>query len=680
MRTGSRVGAIAMVVLAGCSGAGPESAAPPTISVPTPPSTTATAVEAADPKGAHKLTAFASCSSLLGHYKREAMRTVTPYGLTSAMYKTLVGDRTMAMESLGADSRAGSQVVTGSAASTGGSAPGLAAGDTGSVGGGGGGGYSRTNVQEEGVDEPDLVKSDGRRLVTLARGRLTVVDIAAPSPRLLGTLDLGTQDAPSELLLVGDRVVVLGHRWGQPVALDSVGDSVSTHMAPLRTPESTVRVVDIADPAAPTSVATVRLEGRYVSARLAADVVRLVVTQDPKGPAFSVPKNPGDEVRTLEENRDAIRKSTVKDWLPTYTVEQPGKPAATAPLAPCSAVLRPQEFSGFGTVSVLTLDPADPDKPGNPACVLGGGHLVYAGPENLYVATEQWKEGAVPTSSTMSTQLHRFAIPGRQPAAYVASGEIAGSVLNQFSMSELDGRLRVASTVRSQDGKTESFVFVLEAQDGRLVTVGSLGNLGHEGETIQSVRFIGTRGYVVTFRQTDPLYVIDLQDPRRPQLRGELQIPGFSSYLHPLSESVLLGVGQGPGDRGGQGLQLSLFDVRDPAHPVRTDNKVFEYSSSSAQGDHHAFLWWAPAGRLVLPFQEHEGGRPFAGAIVVDVDPAKGFGAVNRLTHEDRAGRNGYDWTIHRALVVGPQLLTLSESGLLTNDLGTLAERAWLNW
>ena len=627
--------AVSVALLVGGCSAGEDRAVAPIVTVPLPPeqatSTTAAPATAAPSKGATALTKFASCSSLLRHFKREALKLVTPYGLS---------EHTQAFP----------QAVNGVARATSGSGmatEGLAAGaSTDNAATGAPPSYSGTNVQEAGVDEPDLMKSDGRRLVTVARGVLTVVDIGAAAPRISGTLPLPGDSAPTELLLSGDRAVVFGVAWEER-------------------PSSTVRIVDLADPSKPAIVATLRMEGNYVSARLAGGVVRLVVEHGLKGPRFAFPDEPvlpEDVDHLVARNKAAIQRSRVEDWLPTYTLERPGRAPLTEPLAPCAAVLRPKAFAGLGTVSVLTLDPADP-APANPACVLGGGHLVYAGPDNLYVATERWQVAAG------STELHRFAIPGAEPATYVASGEVEVTVLNQFSMSELDGRLRVATTVQTPRGGTENVVHVLEAHGGRLVSIGRLGGLGHEGETIHSVRFMGTKGYVVTFRQTDPLYVIDLHDPRHPQLRGELQVPGFSSYLHPLSDSVLLGVGRGPGSQGGQGLQLSLFDVRDPARPVRIANQVFEQAHSPAEHDHHAFLWWAPAGRLVVPVHRSDGVLR-SRVLVVDVDPAKGFTAVNYLEH---AG-------VQRSMVSGPRLLTLSDTGLMTYDLASLAQQAWLAW
>ena len=144
----------------------------------------------------------------------------------------------------------------------------------------------------------------------------------------------------------------------------------------------------------------------------------------------------------MQAQKAAIQDSKVEDWLPTYTVERPDEQAVTAPLAKCAEVMRTKEFSGLGMCPAPTIDPADP-KPSDPACALGGGQIVYASPANLYVATTTWRPAGGPV---VTTDLHQFAIEGDKPAAYVASGKVEGSVLNQFSMSEHEGRLRIATT------------------------------------------------------------------------------------------------------------------------------------------------------------------------------------------------------------------------------------------
>jgi uncharacterized secreted protein with C-terminal beta-propeller domain len=198
--------------------------------------------------------------------------------------------------------------------------------------------------------------------------------------------------------------------------------------------------------------------------------------------------------------------------------------------------------------------------------------------------------------------VHAFDLADPSGARYTASGDVVGTVLNQYSLSELDGRLRIATTTDAGGfgSSRESGVHIFERRGDELIEVGAVNGLGRT-ETIQAVRFVGTRAFVVTFRQTDPLFVLDLADPTKPRLVGELKVPGFSSYLYPIDDHRLLGVGFDATDTGGiLGTQLSLFDVADSAAP-RSLGTVDIGQMSEATFDPHAFLWWAPTGQVVVP-------------------------------------------------------------------------------
>ena len=180
-----------------------------------------------------------------------------------------------------------------------------------------------------------------------------------------------------------------------------------------------------------------------------------------------------------------------------------------------------------------------------------------------------------------------------------------GYLLNQWSLSEHEGTLRAATTSMppwNSGARSESAVRTLQERDGRLVQVGAVGGLG-KGERIYAVRYIGDTGFVVTFRQVDPLYTLDLSDPAKPRVVGELKVPGYSAYLHPVGDGLLLGVGQDATEEGRRtGVQLSLFDVSDLAKPVRLDQyAVGATRRTPVEEDHQAFLWWAPERLAVIP-------------------------------------------------------------------------------
>ena len=199
------------------------------------------------------------------------------------------------------------------------------------------------------------------------------------------------------------------------------------------------------------------------------------------------------------------------------------------------------------------------------------------------------------------------------------SGAVAGDVRDQFSFSEYDGHLRVITTTgESWDESSETFVRVLREGDGELREVGSVGDMGN-GEAVQSVRMIGDVGYVVTFRQVDPFYTLDLSDPENPKVVGELKIPGFSSYLHPIGNGRVLGVGSDGTDDGFiTGSKVSIFDVSDPADPQEVAIWSAPDGWTDVGWDHRSFLWWEAEQLAVVPVQIWSEG--WAGAVVLKVE------------------------------------------------------------
>jgi hypothetical protein len=277
------------------------------------------------------------------------------------------------------------------------------------------------------------------------------------------------------------------------------------------------------------------------------------------------------------------------------------------------------------------------------------------------------------------TQIHEFDTSEADRTSYVASGTVKGFLLNQFAMSQSKGVLRVASTETplwwgggTPEDDPGSAVTTLDT--GTMAELGHVGGLG-KGERIYAVRFIDDTAYVVTFRQVDPLYTVDLSDPAAPKVVGELKVAGYSAYLHPIGKDLLLGVGQDAGEDGRtNGTQLSLFDVSDPAKPTRlAKHAVGQYSYSSAEYDHHAFLYWPKTKLAVIPLQLYDydsNGNPFVGAIGFHVT-REAIDEVGRVSHP----QDEYSlWDIQRATVIGDRLFTLSSAGLMGSPLATLGD------
>jgi hypothetical protein len=522
---------------------------------------------------------------------------------------------------------------------------------------------SGTNVQEVGVDEPDIVKSDGTHIFAVAAGRLHAVD--ARSPRLLGSLDL--DGYAGELLLRGDRLLVISYA---SVAEPQPGpQSSSPEFAPDSYRLATlITEVDVSDPAAMKVVRTETVDGSYVSARQNGATARIVLSSTPIG------------------LYDESVRGRARGWLPTSTLKTEATGATrTRRLTACRQVRRPRLFSGLNALTVLTVDM----RKGLPAvdadALLTDAQTVYASHTGLFVATQRYlppPDDASDKPPALTTAIHRFDISDAGETRYRASGQVTGYVLNQFALSEHEGVLRVASTDSPAwwpgEGREESqsYVTTLRQSGGALLALGRVGGLGR-GEQIFGVRFVDETGYVVTFRQTDPLYTVDLSRPAEPRVAGELKILGYSAYLHPVGDGLLLGVGQDATEAGRRlGTQLSLFDVSDPARPTRlSQRRVGGSSSSEVEYDHHAFLYWAPEKLAVLPVSEYDGrGDPFLGAIGFTVGRAR-ITELGRITHQSSGS---YPAQLRRSVVVGERLFTISESGAKASALSSLADKAWV--
>ncbi len=605
------------------------------------------------------LTRFDSCARFVAHVRRRALASVGPWGLGGGP----VVDLPRAVSPAAGDvSRAEPALAP---------TPGVD--------------FSDTNLQEAGVDEPDLVETDGRVIFSLAGGRLEVVNVTGGVPRRLPGVDLPGM-APTGLLLMGSRLLVLGDGGGGgPVPLAIAADSRIAAPDGLGVPETVVVALDVADPSRPRTLARLRAEGTSVSARLTGSTLRLVVGA--RAPHLPL-THPGAEAArdsrsALRANRRAIARAGASAWLPRLSIRDVAARTTVRRAVPCRAVSRPSRYAGLGTITVLTVGVGDTLRLLDTDAVLTDGDLVYASPTAMYIATPRPFAPGAETARGASL-IHKLDTSDPARTTHAASGVVAGHLLNQFSLSEHEGHLRVASTDEpewwSPSGgaePSESRVTVLAERDGRLVRTGEVRGLGR-GERIHAVRFLGDRGYVVTFRQTDPLYVLDLADPTAPALRGELKIPGFSSYLHPVNATTLIGVGQ-DADAAGRtrGTQVSLFDVSDPARPARIAARSLDTDWSEAESDHHAVLYWPATRLLVLPVQGYgaTGRQPFLGAVGIDVSRTSGLTPIARISHPGDAAA---EWApVRRALVVGDAVYTVSDTGVMASDLTGLSPRGW---
>lgn len=448
---------------------------------------------------------------------------------------------------------------------------------------------------------------------------------------------------------------------------------------PSFSPGTVIQLLDVSDRSAPTVVQTTEIEGSHVSTRVVGGVARVIVTSWPDAqPLYddvAVGLAPGAERAEIDAAvSEGVAGTEIGDWLPAFratTAEDGEVSSDEGQLVACEDVFMPEVNAGIAETSVLRVDFTDGFDPADTTTVVAEAGTVYASTSTLYLATNRYvpveDQGRI-VDEEFTTALHAFDLSGDGAATHLGGGEIPGHVLNQYSLSEHEGHLRVATTEGAPWSGTEesqSGVRVLRLQDSALVEVGAVTGLGVT-ETIQSVRFMGPVGYVVTFRQTDPLYVIDLSDPAAPAAVGELKIPGFSSYLHPVGEGRLVGIGRDATLEGqDQGLLVSLFDVSDPTAPTQLQTWTERDAWSQAGNDPKAFLWWAPESAVVVPVERYGVETQRVGMLVLDV----GDGGITERATVSVQGRYP-----SRAVVVQGRLWSLFDGGVAVSDFANPAQ------
>ncbi|MFL5347621.1 MAG: beta-propeller domain-containing protein [Hyalangium sp.] len=600
--------------------------------------------------------------------------------------------------------------------------PGSSSGDASAPGTGSKGpdDYTETNNQVEGVDEADFVKNDGTRIFVISGNKL-YLHRSWPATSLSAVGSLVLEGWPREMFLQDNRVVIFSQVYvrtdGSAVGGESPikgGVGAPCYVMGFCGETATkVTVVDVADLAAPRVQDEYYLPGSYANARRTDSSVRLLLNDSfrwPDGVRFWPDYDPtlwDDEDRLkkkldelIVQNEQTIRQKTLKDWLPSGWRKRPDGSWVEVSYD-CRDFYRSNTPAklGFVTVASLDLDASATEQAmvRRTSLVTDPGQ-VYATPDSLYLASQHWwwwpEDG-----QQDYTYLHKFDI--RQPgvARYVGSGTVEGHLLNQFSMDEHEGVLRVATTIstykESQGNpwgrvETTNRLFTYREQDGELVKVGQSEELA-KGESIYSARFLGNKGYVVTFRQVDPLYTFDLSDPEHPRKVGELKVPGYSSYIHPLDENHLITLGvyvpENSNDWRLRAVKLSLFDVTDPAHPREAFSQLVgnAYGWSEALWEHKAFNFFPAKGLLAIPFADYDVSASdywsgFRSELrVFHVDAATGFTPVGSLSMSDLyRARNDNTWTwywtpmVRRSVMADDYVYAITDAGVRVAHVSNL--------
>ncbi len=587
--------------------------------------------------------------------------------------------------------------------------------------------YSTTNVQEKGVDEADLVKTDGEHVYVINQGVLSIIDSwPAEEAKLIGELDLESigRDGyiTEDMFLFEDRILVFSREWNERSATDDSGKEMSDRGSTWISQTGMI-VIDISDRSAPKVVQEKLIDGSVVSARMIGSNVYTVLSNN-----MSMPREiydtmsdlpwwiweslfdelyadgVADRLEAREKLKDLFRpvvKAAVSDrgaesFLPLITHEDGSTDRALS----CSDILHSMEISDPGLTTVAHIDLADDEVSisAEATGVMMGSSTVYASRENLYIAQSSfgWWDGISPIDR--ETRIHRVALDGAR-SRYESTGVVGGYLHNQFSMSEHNGMLRVSTTfddwwwgTDGDDELTGNNVFILDATQPQMGLIGAVTGLA-PGERIYSTRFQGDRAFMVTFVQIDPLFTLDLSNPTEPKAVGELKIPGYSSYLHPIGDDHVLGVGM-DGDWDGRlsGVAISLFDVSDFGDPKQQDQLTLDCddSWSEALWNHHAILVYDDV--VAIPAygytwsasddeDEHWGGSSYqSGLVVAEIDVEEGLTQRGFVNHrplveeiycegEGEACDSSYVPQMRRSLVIEGNLFSISELGVMVSKV-----------
>ncbi|HML38881.1 MAG TPA: beta-propeller domain-containing protein [Bacillota bacterium] len=511
--------------------------------------------------------------------------------------------------------------------------------------------YSQTNVQVEGIDEADIVKTDGKYIYIAGNNAVRIVGANKGKLSDDTVIRLSADKTVNEIYVDGDRLVLLGTRSenNRVVINDNVRMETGLKdigIMPPYIPSKTYSfadVYDISDPLKPTYLKGHEMEGRYLSSRKNGEIVYLVTNTYPSGGPV------------LPLMRDTVEGSQEFSMKLDDVMIMPRHPSP-----------------GYLIVSAINIKNHERTEV---EAITAYGATMYMNDSSLYLAFNNWGD---------NTSIVKFELAGMK-VGYAGSGEVPGYLLNQFSMDEYDGNLRVATTVSSN---SSSGLYIL---DHALNVVGSVEGLA-KGESIYSVRFMGDKGYIVTFRTIDPLFVFDLSDPKKPVLTGELEVPGFSNYLHPVGDGLILGIGQDTydiyrkdnsgkdvvvGTRQG-GLKFSLFDVSDMGKPKEISKLVVGGSGSSSDAlyDHKAIMV-DPSNENValdayLAYDDQKGGFQ-NGAVIVNYSGKKLV--LKGILDSDPSGIYGsYIPYGRRVLYIGDELYYVQDGRITSYDYDSLKQ------
>lgn len=549
--------------------------------------------------------------------------------------------------------------------------------------------YSETNVQVEGVDEADVVKTDGEYIYVIRNGTVTIAK-AYPQEEMEVISNIYIEDTsfyPEEMYIDGDQLVVIGATY---LYYDTYEYSFEPMFWGYHEDRTSAYIYDVSDHSEPVLERQVDFDGNYSDSRKVDDTLYLIIN---KWDFYYY------DYELADVNTDEI--------IPHYYDSSTGKEELITQCGDIRYIPRERDLNYLITAAI-PLD--DPDGEIDKEVIIGSSENVYSSRDNLYIASTNYDyDNYYYDWNNAKTLVHRFALtPGN--LEYETSGKVPGTILNQFSMDEHEDHFRIATTDGSfwSAAPSSNNLYILDMD---MDITGSVEGLA-PGESIYSTRFMGDTGYIVTFVKIDPLFVLDLSDPTNPTVKGELKVPGYSDYLHPFGDDYLIGFGKDAADPEEeeqwarsmdfawyQGMKISLFDVSDLENPIQVDSIGIgdRGTESPLLYNHKALMFDEAKGLMAFPVEvavvedpnasaNTYGEMVFQGAYVYDVDES-GFDLRGTITHYGEEFENSdaywyyYNWDkeVMRILYIGDTLYTVAESSIKASNLDTLEELNYLD-
>lgn len=509
--------------------------------------------------------------------------------------------------------------------------------------------YSGTNVQVKGVDEADIVKTDGSYIYYIAGTQLNILKADGANTRLVSSTQLADSDDwwgyNSELFILKDRLVVITQTFNTVWINDANGGYQNN------TDQTSAVIYDISNPASPKQVVSLGQSGSYVSSRMIGDYVYIVTSQYVYSPVRETPV-------TYIPATTVGKETTLLNPTDLYVSGSPQNAAYTV----------------VGSINLKSGANYDSAK-----AVFGGTSEIYANAEHLLLAISRYSEETLPiapdkngknvqiTNGSSSTDLVLLGLKDGQ-ITRLASGSVPGNLLNQFSMDEYKNVFRIVTTINSwqqrifTDG-VDTYEYdntntnALYTLDQSLSILGKIENLAKD-ETVQSVRFDGDVGYFVTFRQVDPLFAVDLSDANHPRILDALKIPGFSEYLHVFKDNLLFGLGYNANEQTGamQGVKMSMFDTTTKTNVKELFTQSVDASWTIVGNNHKAIL--VDGGKKLIAFPAD------SNYYIYRYDPQNGFELAARVNMSADLS----SWNL-RGLFIGENFYVLGDSGVTVISL-----------